>query len=281
MRKIFVIFVLIFFINNISFAQCWTSVTSGAHHNIAIKEDGTLWTWGWNSSGELGDGTNIDKYFPVQIGNSTNWKDVSAGDNFCLAIMKNGTLWSFGNNNFGQLGDGTFNNKNTVTQVGTDSDWVFISCGDAQSSYGIKQNGTLWAWGHNAIGQLGDSTVINKNSPVQVGSDSNWQSVNGGGFYALATKLNGTIWGWGKNNNGQLGDSTNVGKISPIQVGSSTNWKKVSAGFDHAIAIKQNNTLWAGVPVFSEIVQLLEKIIQFKLELILIGLIFMPGAYIH
>ena len=102
-----------------TFAQCWTTVAAGYNHTIGIKTDGTLWAWGRNDYGQLGDGTNTNKNVPTQIGTDTNWKLIAAGDNHTMAIKDNGTLWAWGRNNYGQLGDGTTVNKNTPFLVTT------------------------------------------------------------------------------------------------------------------------------------------------------------------
>jgi alpha-tubulin suppressor-like RCC1 family protein len=92
----------------------------------------------------------------------------------------------------------------------------------------IKTNGTLWTWGANGSGQLGDGTVDNRSSPVQIGSLSNWSQVSALNVYCLAIKTDGTLWAWGFNGSGQLGDGTDINKSSPIQIGSLSNWEKAN-----------------------------------------------------
>ena len=230
-------------------AQCWQTVSAGQHHTLAIKTDGTLWSWGRNTYGQLGDGTNTDKNIPTQVGSDNNWSSISAGGidylDFSLAIKTDGTLWAWGRNNEAQLGNGNYTSTNTPIQIGNSADWTSISAG-GNFSIAIKTNGTLWTWGLNNYGQLGlgNISIIGKNSPFQIGTDNTWNKVELGDYFALAIKTNGTLWSWGRNEKGQLGDASTADKISPVQIGNNTNWQILSAGSSHSAAIKNDGTLW-------------------------------------
>ncbi|WP_164975836.1 MULTISPECIES: T9SS type A sorting domain-containing protein [unclassified Chryseobacterium] len=227
---------------------CWESVSSGSSHSAGIKSDGTLWTWGANGSGQLGDGTTVPKNTPTQVGTGSNWLKVSTGDNHMAAIKTDGTLWTWGGNQQGQLGNGTTISGTVPMQIGTATDWNSVSCGD-YFTLGIKSDGTLWAWGYNGNGQLGDGTTINRNVPVQIGTANDWKMVSAGGSHTLAVKINGTLWGWGINDHGRLGDgnssSTSIVISTPFQIGTATDWKTVSAGGFHSLALKANGTAWS------------------------------------
>ncbi|RKS23128.1 regulator of chromosome condensation (RCC1) repeat-containing protein [Flavobacterium endophyticum] len=121
MKKTITLFFIFLSLQN--YAQCWQTISSGTDHTLALKIDGTLWAWGDNGTGELGDGTTVDKNLPVQIGTANDWQKISAGNNFSLAIKTNGTLWAWGTNLFGQLGDGTNISKQSPVQIGTATDW--------------------------------------------------------------------------------------------------------------------------------------------------------------
>ncbi len=218
-------------------------MSAGSWHTLEIR-DGTLWAWGRNQSGELGDGTLIDKNGSVQIGTDNNWVCLSAGQHFSSGIKSNGTLWTWGNNAYGQLGQGTQVNSNIPSQVSQDSNWVSI-CAGAEHSIGLKSDGTLWAWGRNNYGQLGDETLLNKNIPIQTGLDNNWVSISAGESYTLALKSNGTLWAWGRNDYGQLGDGTLTDKSFPVQIGTDNKWVFIAAGKNHTLGLKSNGTLWA------------------------------------
>ena len=227
----------------------WVSVAGGWGwgpwgHSLALKSDGTLWAWGCNVYGQLGDGTTIDKHSPIQIGSDNNWASVAAGEEHSLALKSDGTLWAWGRNDYGQLGDGTTINKHSPIQIGSDDNWVSVAIGGAHS-LALKSDGTLWAWGYNVYGQLGDGTTINKLSPIQIGSDSNWVSVAAGGYHSLALKSDGTLWAWGMNVSGQLGDGTFIDKHSPIQIGSDYNRVSITAGWRHSFLLNSDGTLWA------------------------------------
>jgi gliding motility-associated-like protein len=219
---------------------CWKMVSSGYAHSVAIKQDGTLWTWGSNSNGQLGDGTNIHKSTPIQIGIANNWATICAGGSHTVAIKNDGTLWSWGSNSFGQLGDGTNIDKSLPTQIGIDNNWKSVCTGELHSVV-LKNDGTLWAWGYNTFGQLGDGTYTHKNFPTQINGSNNWSTIDAGYIYTIAIKTDGSLWTWGMNNWGQSGTSPNN---TPIQIGAATNWAKISAGFYFAVAIKTDGTLW-------------------------------------
>lgn len=150
----------------------WQFISSGWNYSLAIKTDGSLWAWGRNESGQLGDGTTIKKTNPTQITLDTNWKSVSANDKHSLAIKTNGTLWAWGNNQFGQIGNNSTNlyEPNPI-QIDNSTDWMFISTGEGHS-LSIKTDGTLWAWGANGLGELGDSTNTDKHIPTVIDLNS-------------------------------------------------------------------------------------------------------------
>ena len=220
-------------------------IAAGEFHTVAIKTDGTLWAWGYNAYGQLGDGTTTNRHSPVQIGTGTDWAKVEAGKEYTVAIKTDGTLWAWGANYSGQLGDGTTTWRYSPVQIGSDTNWAKVAAGD-RYTVAIKTDGTLWAWGDNYYGQLGDGTRTTRYSPVQIGTGTNWAKVAAGGAHTIAIKTDGTLWAWGYNYYGQLGDGTTTNRTSgPVQIGTGTNWAKVAAGWYHTVAIKTDGTLWA------------------------------------
>jgi alpha-tubulin suppressor-like RCC1 family protein len=217
-------------------SSSWTSVDRGVYHNIAIRSDGLLFTWGFNGSGQLGDDTfDISKSSPVQIG-SSSWIMAKGSHYGCLAIRSDGLLFAWGRNNFGQLGDLTTTLRQSPVQIGSSS-WTFIDqWNNGDTSAAIRNDGMLFAWGLNSSGQVGDNTTENKSSPVQIGSSS-WISVCAGSNMTMAIRNDDLLYAWGSNTNGQLGDGTVVGRSSPVQIGGSQKFSNVQLGVSHAIAI--------------------------------------------
>lgn len=252
--------ILLVFLLTVSInAQCWQKVSVGDDYTLAIKSDGTLWAWGNNDAGQLGDGTTADKYTITQVETDNNWQSVSAGSNTSYGIKTDGTLWAWGNGGLGELGNGGFvfgeigfdenNYSYTPIQVGSENNWLSVNAGTGHV-IALKANGTLWAWGYNAYGQIGDGTgsggALNiKKYPTQIGTLTNWQYINCGFRSSFAIKSDGTLWAWGRNNFGQLGVGDNIDKNVPTQVGTSTDWQSISSNGVATIAIKSNGTLWS------------------------------------
>jgi len=152
----------------------WVAVTAGGNDTVALKSDGTVWSWGSNSVGQLGNGTTLGSNVPVQVVTSvggpalTNVAAVAAGSNHTVALKSDGTLWAWGNGLSGQLGNGTDINSNVPVQEFTKAtDWVAVTAGNGHT-VALKSDGSLWAWGANNHGQLGNGTNINSNVPMRV-----------------------------------------------------------------------------------------------------------------
>lgn len=235
-------------VQTVAFNTNWMQVSAGYYHIAAVKTDGTLWSWGLNANGQLGDGTTVNKSSPVQtVTFDTTWQQVSCGYRFTVATKTDGTLWTWGRNGRGVLGDGTTVAKSSPVQTAAyGNNWrKTIDCQSnfSYSSGGIKTDGTLWMWGRNAYGELADNTTVDKSSPIQtISGGTSWKMVAGGYRQISALKIDGTIWNWGNNAYGQLGDNTTVSKSSPIQtVVGGTNWRQTSCGWQHNIATTNGN----------------------------------------
>jgi alpha-tubulin suppressor-like RCC1 family protein len=226
----------------------WVKVSAGSYHNLGLRANGAIWSWGINTNGQLGDGTILAVSSPVSVvGGFTDWVDVSASISHSLAIRKNGTAWAWGLNSYGRLGDGTITSRvSPVSVIGGFKDWIQLSAGGAHS-VGLRENGTIWSWGSAANGRLGDNTAVSKSSPVSVvGGFTDWIQVNAGYAHNLAVRANGTAWAWGSAIYGRLGDGTTTSRSSPVSViGGFTDWVKVSAGQEHSLGLRANGTTWA------------------------------------
>lgn len=229
--------------------NCAAGGTVLSGHTAGIKDDGTLWMWGLNSFGQLGDNTRTNRSSPVQtVSSVTTWTDVACGGLFTAAIKNDGTLWTFGVNDVGQLGDNTRTHRSSPVQtVSAVATWRKVSCGLAHMA-AIKSDGSLWLWGKNTSGQLGDNTSSDRSSPVQTISGGNWSNVACGSDHTVAIKTDGTLWVWGLNSSGQLGDNTRTSRSSPVQIGGpfgANNWKQCAGGTAHTCVVKRDGTLWS------------------------------------
>jgi alpha-tubulin suppressor-like RCC1 family protein len=231
----------------------WKQVSSAVFYTAAIKTDGTLWTWGRGSYGNLGNATtSLNISTPVTtFAGGTNWKQVSAGVQYIAAIKTDGTLWTWGNNNTGQLGNATITATSTpVTTFAGGTNWTKVSCGGAGSNShttAIKTDGTLWTWGLGTDGRLGNGvTAGNISTPVTTFTGgTNWKQVSTGQNHTAAIKTDGTLWTWGLGTSGRLGNnSTNTVSTPVTTFAGGTNWKQVSAGGQQTAAIKTDGTLW-------------------------------------
>ncbi|MFH1321674.1 MAG: T9SS type A sorting domain-containing protein [Bacteroidota bacterium] len=189
------------------------AISAGWMYSMALKSDGTVWAWGSNSYGELGDGTNTPRYTPVQVIGLTDIIAINSkgfGNYHSMALKSDGTVWTWGLNNFGQLGDGTTINKKLPIQVGGGlTDVIAISAG-FYHSLAVKSDGSLWGWGRNMNGQLGDGTSNNRLFPVQSIGVTGTMITTGGGSHSIILKDDSSICAVGLNWWGQIGDGTNI-----------------------------------------------------------------------
>jgi alpha-tubulin suppressor-like RCC1 family protein len=193
------------------------AIGAGYGFGLALKEDGTVWSWGVNSVGAIGDGTNTDRLTPVQVSGLTGVVSIACGTSHALALKNDGTVWAWGSNSYGQLGDNTTTDKNLPVQVIGLSD---VSAIATQSSHSIalKNDGTVWAWGANGAGQLGDGTLINRSIPVQTTIVTNVEVIGSGPGVTLMMDIYGTVWSCGNNSYGFVGDGTTINRITPVPI---------------------------------------------------------------
>jgi alpha-tubulin suppressor-like RCC1 family protein len=225
----------------------WVSISSNSGIVSGIKSDGTLWTWGDGTNGS-GVGDIISRSSPVQVGILTNWSVSTSTFSTTIARKTDGTLWGWGYNTYGQLGLGDTVARSSPVQIGLLNTWTnkLTSYNGLWNTFAIKSDGTLWSWGYSGSGQLGLNDLVNRSSPVQVGTDTNWSSIFTGGV-GFGVRTDGTLWSWGGTNNGQLGLNIQTAyRSSPTQVGLLTDWLNAKTGGNglNPLIIKSNGTLW-------------------------------------
>lgn len=194
-----------------------STVAAGQYHSVARKTEGTVWAWGSNSYGQIGDSTTTQRSAPVQIPSLSGSLAIASGLNHNLAVTINHTVAVWGYNANGQLGDNTTTNRTTPIILPTLSNVVQVAAGYGHS-LALKDDGTVWAWGRNVEGQLGDATNIQRNAPVQVLGLSGIVAIAAGDYHNLARKADGGVASWGANNLDQLGTGLSTAQLNPLIV---------------------------------------------------------------
>ncbi|MDC0711776.1 RCC1 repeat-containing protein [Stigmatella sp. ncwal1] len=229
-------------------------LAGGSAHSLAIRQDGTVWAWGYNAYGQIGDGTATSRASPVQVSGLTGAVSVAAGTNYSLALKSDGTVWGWGYNRYGNLGDNTTTNRSTPVQVLSLSGVISIASSIYNyQSFAVKSDGTVWAWGYNGDGALGDNSTTVRYTPVQVKQSvggvvsalTDVVAIDAGVNHTLALKSNGTVWAWGSNASGQIGNGTLANQLAAVQVVNLFDAVAISAGTDYSLALKADGTVVA------------------------------------
>jgi len=234
----------------------WKTVSGGSSHTCGIRGAGALYCWGFNGSGQLGDGTNAKRLTPKRITAVSDWKVVSAGNAHTCGIRGTGALYCWGSNMEGQLGDGTTAPRLSPKRITAVADWTFVTTGGEENrSYtcAIRGTGALYCWGHNSDGQLGDGTTAQRFSPKRITAVADWKDVTAGGeedtgIHTCAIRGTGALYCWGNNLNGQLGDGTKTDRLSPKRITAVSDWSTVAAGGEeehgHTCGIRGTGALY-------------------------------------
>lgn len=229
----------------------WVTISPTFEKTFGIKANGTLWGWGNNfkegsefnkplSLLGLGNQTEAELN-PVQIGIDTNWKSVSSGASHTVAVKSDGTLWAWGGNElYGSLiGCGSIKISSVPIQVGKDLDWKSVSAG-SWHTIALKTDGTIWTWGHNDDGQLGDGNNKQRKKPEQILPDVKFKMIKADWNYTTAIALDGSRWAWGSNSSNQLGIDGIPFAWSPRHIEPNEKWQSIAS----TIGIKEDGTVW-------------------------------------
>ncbi len=232
----------------------WLQVEAGLAHTCAVSMGRTLWCWGANFAGQLGQGPSLmGQNRPVQVGTDVDWSSVVGGTAFSCALHDEAVggpgVWCFGENNHGQLGRGAPGADSGVPMIvdtGTALFGQLVATGEHTCAI-VQPGNELRCWGGNGIGLLGNGTLDDSGTPVAPVDGGAWQSISVGHAHTCGVKkVDGTLWCWGTGDYGQLGNGVASGEIfdAPRQIGSETTWSQVFGGWEHACGIKTDGSLW-------------------------------------
>lgn len=219
----------------------WSSLAAGALHSCAVRGDGTLWCWGRNNRGQLGLGDDDSRNKPTRVGDGANWQLVTGGSDHSCGLQRDGTLWCWGHNAFGQLGTGGTTASASPVEIPSGSEthkWSAVTAGDNHTC-ALREEGSLWCWGVNSYGRLGNGTVESALSPLRIGSATNWTQVSAGSLHTCGVQSDGGVWCWGANYSYELGmnGSTSDPVLAPTRLSGNATWSEVVAGTGGTCAV--------------------------------------------
>ncbi|QRN97743.1 sialidase [Archangium violaceum] len=222
------------------------AISAGNFHSLALRTDGSVWAWGQNTEGQLGNGTQTLSKVPVRVTGLPAIKAIAAGRNHSLALGVDGTVWAWGQNSSGQLGDGTTTGRLTPVSVTIPGGAVAIA-GGLSHSLAIAADGGVYAWGANTYGQLGDGTTSARLTPVRLGLPGGIAAISAGWYHSMALGADGRVWTWGRNVNGQIGNTiaSSVNQLSPYQVSLARGATAIAAGANHALVLLSDQSMVA------------------------------------
>jgi alpha-tubulin suppressor-like RCC1 family protein len=227
-----------------------TAIAAGKMHALALRDDGSVLSWGNSSFGQTGNGLSNNYNVPVQVPNFTDVTAVAVSQTHVIALRGDGTVWTWGDNGKGQLGNGVVLAGYTPTpfQVPGLTGMTAVAATNV-NSYAVKSDGSVWAWGDNMNGQLGQGTTSATPTPTPVkvlGLPGIFTEVSAGSHFAIARRNDGTLWGWGYNSDGNLGTGAPgpVAQHPPVQVFGLTGITSISSGLQHTVALRGDGAVF-------------------------------------
>jgi alpha-tubulin suppressor-like RCC1 family protein len=222
------------------------SVAANSNQSLGLGSDGTVWAWGYNGHGQLGENPNAISHrtTPVQVAGLSSVVAIAEGQDHSLALTQDGRVWAWGRNNYGQLGDGTTQNHYIPARISGLSGVTAIAAGFSHS-LALAADGTVWAWGYNQWGSLGDGTNLTRYSPVRVLGLNTIVALAASESHSLALAADGTVWAWGANTNGELGNGSSAwSSLVPVKVSGLSGVTAITTGRSFSLALKADGTLW-------------------------------------
>lgn len=243
----------------------WTKVAAGPQHSVAIRQDGSLWTWGNNGNGQLGLGNLVTNVVntPGLVADGTGWGgpfvEIGAAHH-TAALRQNGSVWACGWNNYGQIGTGTINSRiPDITCIdsgtGPSGRWLSLAVGYSHN-VGLRADSSIWAWGGNTLSQMGNGNTTQINRPALIhngtgGNHGKWKMVAVGQNFSFGIRADSTFWVWGHNNTGQLGNGllTNVTTITNLPALDGLKNPVITAGGTHTLVLERSKVI---IPPFTD-----------------------------
>lgn len=226
--------------------ETFKAISVGGYHSLALASDGSVFAWGSNGHGQLGDGSTTERITPVEISvPGKTFLAISAGEAHSLALSSDGSVFAWGYNYFGQVGDASTTDRNAPVEISVPGKTISEISAGYRHSLALADDGSVYAWGQNSKGQLGDGTQVHKNVPVEVSAvGKTFSTLSAGGYHSMAVATDDSLWAWGENEDGQLGDGTTTNRKIPVAISvADETVSTISAGGYHSLATTSDGSL--------------------------------------